>query len=138
MGIYISITDVEGHLPARAPFTGSTRPNATSVLQAIDEVEGDIDSILVISGYPLPIPAGATGALRQIRTAAVRGAAAMVERIAPTSQDREPSMRLWTEAKKMLRDGQLPDYPKTGADVQPRQGPDAADSVSVVRIDMAL
>lgn len=138
MGIYINVADVEAYVPARAPFTGSTRPTASQVSQLIEEVEGDIHAAMTIAGYPIPVPAGATAALQQVRTAAKRGSAAMIERVAPTSQDREPSLRLWTTALKMLKEGQLPNYPKSAADVQPRQGPDAGTELNTVSVDMLL
>jgi hypothetical protein len=138
MGQYIDVVDVEAYVPARAPFTATSRPSASQVSQLISDVEGDIHAAMILAGYPVPVPAAATAALQQVRTAAKRGAAAMVERVAPTSQDREPSLRLWTTALKMLKDGQLPDYPKTGADVQPRQGPDAGSELNTVSVDMLL
>ena len=125
---YATAGDIENYTPVRAPFTGSSVPNASQVGVMIADVTSEVEMELVGAGYVVPIPQGATAAFAMVANTVKKGAAAMVERIAPTSRDRDPSMRLYTAALKLLKVGQLPDYPKGQPDARPRQG--ISDSAS--------
>lgn len=98
---YATITDVEQLNTARRIGT-SSHPNASQVVDWIEQTAGVLDGILRQSGYGLPIPASATQTLKLLEHYNALGAAAMVEQGAPTSDRRDEAVKLWDEAQKML------------------------------------
>lgn len=113
-GQYIGATHVEAYNPVRAPFSDSSRPNATQVDELIAEAEAEIELVLGAQGYGLPIPSTATGAFKLVQSACAKCAAALVEQVAPgASQDRiDHYVKMCESAKKMLADSPLPGVDK--------------------------
>lgn len=104
---YATVTHVEALNVGRGPYTASSLPNATQVAQYLAETAGELDSILRVRGYALPVATGATSALELLESYNAIGAWAKVETSAQTSDRRELAVKMWESAKKMLADSTI-------------------------------
>lgn len=120
MAGYASPTQVYALNTGRT-FTASSKPNVAQVQQFIDQTAGVIDGILSEKSYVTPMVS--TSALVTISYYNALGAACLVERAAPTSDERrKEACEMWSEAQSMLRSGsvQFPDAAVNTSSDMPR------------------
>lgn len=104
-------------------FTATSKPNATQVQQFIDQTAAVIDSILAGKSYAVPVATGATAARLTLEHYNALGAACLVERAAPTSDERRTeACEMWGWAQEMLKSGDIefPDAAVNTSHDQPR------------------
>lgn len=102
---YATVSDISARNVARSAFTDETKPTASQVIGFIQDTAGELDGILRGLGYSLPVATTATSALSVLRSYNTYGAAALVEQTAQHSTTLESTMKLWEDAKAMLRSG---------------------------------
>jgi hypothetical protein len=121
---YATVFHVEAKNAARGVYTANTVPNATQVIQFIEEAAGKIDACLHEAGYSTPISASGTpsSVLLQLQHINAVGAAFMVETSARTSmkEKRDEFEEMWKGACKMIKSGDLPGLDKSAAESHPR------------------
>lgn len=103
---YATVADVQQLNSART-FAANSKPTANQVVDWLEQTAGVLDGILRERGYSVPLPTTATGALKTLEHYNAIGAAALVEQGAPSSDRRDQAMKLWEDAQKMLRDGEI-------------------------------
>jgi hypothetical protein len=104
-------------------FTATSKPNIAQVQQFIDQTAGVIDGILAEKAYTLPLATSATAARVSIEFYNALGAACLVERSAPTSDERrQEACEMWRNAQDMLRSGavEFPDLERSTSTDMPR------------------
>lgn len=108
---YASTIDVAAIDSARATYSATSKPSASQVHRIIGMIEGEVNAILRHQGYALPIPTTATYSLDFLRAVTAKGAMALIEQSAVTSDRRGDARAMWQEAKSMLKSTEL-DAPK--------------------------
>lgn len=103
---YATVSDVQQQNVVRT-ISATSRPNASQVIDWLEQTAAVLDGLLRESGYSLPVPTTATQVLKLLEHYNALGAAALVERGAPTSDRRKEAQELWEGAQKMLRDDLL-------------------------------
>jgi O-acetylhomoserine/O-acetylserine sulfhydrylase-like pyridoxal-dependent enzyme len=135
MGRYASILDVAAVDAARATYTATSRPNASQVAQLITMVEGEVDTLLVSSGWELPVPTGATIPLDFLRSVTSKGAVAMIESSSPVSDRRSDARAMWLEAREMIRRADFPGMSKD-SDALARWAPKSASPLLSIGMNL--
>lgn len=107
---YATVADVAQLNTGRLPFTASSRPNDTQVIDWLHLTASEIDAILRGLGYDTPVPTTAVAAHKLMEHGNALGAAALVERSAPTNRGDdsvEAAQEMWEGFKKALHDWEL-------------------------------
>lgn len=117
---YCVTTDVAALNKARVPGQGSN-PTADDIQTYINMIAAEIDAILINKGYVVPVDPSNVEAYALLNVINARGAAAMVERAAPSSPNLDRFETEWEEAKAMLVDAQqILNAPKDVTRAEPR------------------
>lgn len=122
--MYATVFHVESYAGGRAPFTASTKPSATQVVDLLLDATSEVERDLVKAGYALPVPPTASSSFRLVQAACAKCAWAAVEAAAPNADDkrRELAQEMCESARKMIQDGELPDYEQDTMQSSPRSG----------------
>lgn len=94
---YATLAHLQAHCPART-FGASTLPSLDQAVILLEQTAGRIDGALVAAGYQLPVPAGATSALKALERVNAIGAWYEVEAGAPQSNDVDRAWKAWEAA----------------------------------------
>lgn len=122
--MYATVAHVETYVPARAPFSTTTKPSASQVGELIKDATAEVEQALTEGGYALPVATTATQAYRLVQAACAKCAAAAVEAVAPNADDkkRKLAQEMCDEAKAMIAAGNLPGLDVDSAEGYPRSG----------------
>lgn len=138
---YASIYHVVAHHPARPTYTATSVPNASYVAMLVDEAGAELDFALVRGGWDSPLLSSAPSSVKAFfQRANAYGAISMIEPGAQVSHGRNTFYEMWTAAKKMIENGQLPGMERNSAESLPRSArdPGAAASGPFFDFDMWL
>lgn len=94
---YASTVHVQAYCPNRV-LSATSLPSLDQAAMFIDQTAGVIDGVLVAVGYQLPIPAGATSALKALERVNALGGWAAVEAAAPVSNDVDRATKAFNDA----------------------------------------
>jgi hypothetical protein len=113
MPVYATLSHVAA-LAAKRVFTATSIPNASQVVQFLEDAQAEVDGILAGDGYQVPVPTTATIALGLLRRTVAIGAWAQVERSAQVAPDAKEALAMWEQARGELVKGtvQLADAPR--------------------------
>lgn len=103
---YADIHDVQARDPT-ITFSATSTPNASQVALFLADTAAELDGILSALNYSVPIATGASAARAMLRSFNALGANAYVQEVAPTSRGADQARKLWEDAKKMLRSGDV-------------------------------
>lgn len=117
---YCVPSDVQALNTSRVAGQGNN-PSVAQIQTYINMTAGVIDAILTNKGYQVPVSPLYPEAINYLCGVNAAGAAAMMERAAPTSVNLDRFEKEWEEAQKMLIDSQsIMDIPKDIARAEPR------------------
>ncbi len=107
MAGYVNATVVYARNAGRT-FTASSRPATQMVQDFIDDTAAELDAILRMRGYDLPVQ-GATSALKTLEHGNALGAGFLIEQSAPSGSPDKLRMafELWKSFKDALQVGDL-------------------------------
>lgn len=136
---YATLADVE-RLDAALTFTASSKPSTDDVVGFLEDTAAEIDGVLAVRGYQVPVPVSATQSYRLVTLYNARGANAQAQNAAPDSPHADSSAKLWAATLKMLAAGdvELPDAPRDTETAAPRTPRSADTATSFFRRDMVL
>lgn len=124
---YATIFHLVYHHSARPTYTGSSVPNASAAVMALDEAAAELDFSLERAGYDNPLSSSVPSSVKTFfQKANAYGALCIIERSAQVSHNENDYCAMFKEAKKMIETGQIPGLDKDDAESLPRYGTGAS------------
>jgi hypothetical protein len=127
---YANLADVQSALPGLA-LTASSRPNASQVTLQLELASNELDGVLAMLGYSVPVATGATVSMGMLRSWATVGGAYRAAMSMPQGKDSKHAESYGAEWKAILNGLEgarrsLPDA-ETNPSKLPRGAPPAED-----------